>query len=470
MLLTVLFGLFMITSCKDDMPGAIDSSEKFTVLKSIKIVNSGENGSTIVNGTINEDTKTITFPRLDTLSDFTNVKFEAELSNGAILDKEVYSVPFGEGESEKTIVIKVKNEPRYREYFVKFRLKVPVYGADFEKGTTYDYTNNPLGSPIYSVFGGAVTRGSAFDGEHVLVVTRNSVGSHLLKVSDLKSSEIKPIKLNMTGVSLGTFTVNMGAQYKGHTYVANLSSNTAASPLRVYHWVDATEVPKMIVDLNVGTVANAGVRYGDHFSANLDENGNGYFFFGDNAGTKVLRLKVQNWTTVSEPFAFAIPVTGAGSWTTYNRVGNTNDYIFTGHDAPVTLVSESGSVSFQMGRTVIPIRSSDARVIYFNGERYLIVTTAARTGSEPTNFAVYNITKGSTVADALANLNSTTSPKPVFEYSLMGPVNTSPSSQTGWAVKKDAKGNDESLMLYSSANDAGFVFFEFPKKVLEEGE
>ena len=470
MLMTVLFGLFTMSSCKDEMPGAIDSSDKFTVLKSIKIVNSGENGSTVVNGTINEETKTISFPRLDTLSDFTNVKFEVETSDGAKLDKEVYSVPFGEGESEKTIVIKVQNQPRYREYFVKFRLKVPVYGADFEKGSTYDYTNNPLGNPIYSVFGGAVTRGSAFDGEHVLVVTRNAAGSHLLKVSELKNNQTKPINLNMTGVSLGTFTVNMGAQYKGHTYVANLSGNTAASPMRIYHWTDPLSAPQMIVDLNVGTVTNAGVRHGDHFSASLDENGNGYFFFGDNAGTKVLRLKVQNWTTVTEPFAFAIPVSGAGAWTTYNRVGNTNDYIFTGHDAPVTLVSESGSVSFQMSRTAIPIRSSDARVINFNGERYLIVTTAARTGSEPTNFAVYNITKGSTVADALANLNSTTSPKPVFEYSLMGPVNTSPSSQTGWAVKKDDKGNDESLLLYSAASDAGFVIFEFPKKVLEEGE
>jgi Domain of unknown function (DUF4623) len=48
---------------------------------------------------------------------------------------------------------------------------------------------------------------------------------------------------------------------------------------------------------------------------------------------------------------------------------------------------------------------------------------------------------------------------------LMGPVNTSPSSQTGFFVKRDAMGNDESLMLYSGASDSGFVFFEFGKKV-----
>ncbi|RYE36129.1 MAG: DUF4623 domain-containing protein, partial [Sphingobacteriales bacterium] len=29
----------------------------------------------------------------------------------------------------------------------------------------------------------------------------------------------------------------------------------------------------------------------------------------------------------------------------------------------------------------------------------------------------------------------------------------------------DAQGKDETLMLYSGASDAGFVFFEFGKKV-----
>jgi len=197
----------------------------------------------------------------------------------------------------------------------------------------------------------------------------------------------------------------------------------------------------------------------------LDDQGNGYFFFGDNAATKVLRLEVSNYTTVGNPAVFAIPVSGAGSWTSFSRIGNTGEYIFTGHDAPVALISEGGSPAFTMSRTAIPVRGSDARVLYFNGERYLIVTTAARTGSEATNLIVYDITKGENVKDALTNLNNQPTISPVFQYSLMGPVNTSPASQTGFYVKKDAMGNDESLMLYSAASDAGFVFFEFPKKV-----
>ncbi|MBB5441300.1 hypothetical protein HDC92_005007 [Pedobacter sp. AK017] len=462
-LLATFMGLLILASCKDDYPVAPDTSSNMTVLNSIKLMNAGANGATVLQGVVDENTKTVTFPRIEPGTDFSNLKFEADLSPGAKLNQETYPVTFEEGQTEKVIVLKVLNSPRYREYLVKLRLKVPVFGADFENKTTYDFTSNPLGNPIYDAFTGALTRGSGFDGQQVLIVRREA--PHLLNVSELKTGVINKIPLNITGVTLGTFTLNMGAQINGHTYIANLSGNTAGSPLKIYHWTNPSLAPQVITDINVGTITGAGVRYGDNFSASLDNLGNGYFFFGDNAGTKILRFDVANYTTVTNPTAFAIPVAAAGSWTSYNRIGNTSEYLFTGHDAPVALVSEGGTAAFTMSRTAIPVRGSDARVVYFNGERYLIVTTAARTGAEATNFIVYDITKGENVKDALTNLNAQALVKPVFEYSLMGPVNTSPASQTGFYVKKDAMGNDVSLMLYAAASDAGFVFFEFQKKV-----
>lgn len=462
-LLLAFMAVLSLNSCKEDYPDGPDTSAKETVLKSIKIVNAGANGTTVLEGVIDEDTKTVSFPRIEPETDFSKLKFEAEMTAGAKLSEETYPVTFEAGQSEKVIVVIVSNEPRFREYLVKLRLKVPVFGADFGKGNTYDYTSNPLGEPIYSSFSGALTRGSGFDGQKVLVVRREA--PHLLNVSDLKAGTINKVMLNMTGVTQGTFITNMGAQVNGHTYIANLSGATAASPLKVYHWTNPAAAPDIIANINVGTITNAGVRHGDNFSVSLDDQGNGYLFFGDNAGTKILRFDVAKYTTVSNPTVFAVPVAGAGSWTSYNRIGNTSEYLFTGHDAPVSLVSEGGTVSFTMSRTAIPVRGSDARVVNFNGERYLIVTTAARTGSEATNFLVYDITKGATVKDAITELNNLPSTTPLFQYSLMGPVNTSPSSQTGFYVKKDAQGKDESLMLYSGASDAGFVFFEFPKKV-----
>lgn len=462
-ILATFMVLLSLSSCKKDLPEALDTSANITVLNSIKIVNAGAGGTTVLEGVVDETAKTISFPRIEPTTDFSNLKFEAVLSDGAKLEKETYPVTFEDGQSEKVIVVKVLNSPRFREYLVKLRLKVPVFGADFTTGTTYDFTSNPLGNPIYYAFSGATTRGSGFDGEKVLIVKRSD-DAHLLNVSDLKNGVTTKIPLNMTGIAGGTFPINMGAQVNGHTYIASLSGS-GASPLRIYHWTDPSVAPQVILDVTTAAIPGAGTRNGDNLSVSLNDQGNGYIFFGDNPGSKTLRYDVTNYTTVSNPTAFAAPVAASGSWTSYNRIGNTSDYIFTGHDAPVALISEGGSPAYTMSRTSIPVRGSDARVVNFNAERYLIITTAARTGSDATVFYVYDITRGATIKEALTNLDNATSVTPVFQYALMGPVNTAPASQTGFYVKKDASGNDVSLMLYSAANDTGFVIFEFGKKV-----
>lgn len=460
-LLAAFVGLLTITSCKDDLPKPMDTSANETVLTSIKLVNAGATGTTVLQGTVNEDEKTISFPRIEPETDFSQLKFEAVTSTGAKLDKDSYSVTFAEGEAEKVIVVKVMNSPRFREYLVRLRLKVPVFGADFEKGTTYDFTSNPLGNPIYDAFAGAVTRASGFDGNQVFIGHRTA--PHVLNVSDLKAGVINKLPLNMTGVP-GAYS---GTFVNGHSYLVNLSGATDASGLKIHHWASPTAAPEMIV--NVTTVPGAGTtRYGDNFSANLDAQGNGYFFLGNNAGNRVLRFTVANYTNVSDPVSFAVTGTAAGSWSTFNRIGNTAEYLFTGHAAQISLVSEGGTAAFTMSGTNVPLIASDARIVNFNSERYLIVTTAARTAGNFTNFMVYDITKGATVREALTNLNNLPSATPIFNYSLMGPINTSPASQTGFYVKKDAQGNDETLMLYSGASDAGFVFFEFGKKVASD--
>src|SRR5690606_9729085 len=125
----------------------------------------------------------------------------------------------------------------YREYLVTLRLNIPVFGADFSNPTIYDYSANVLGNPAYPSFVGMSTRGTGFDGEHVLVIDRGSTGAHLLKVTDLKNNEINRIPLNVTGVIGGTYTMNMGAQVNGHTYMASLSTS-GTNPLKIYHWTD----------------------------------------------------------------------------------------------------------------------------------------------------------------------------------------------------------------------------------------
>lgn len=463
MLLIAILGMFF-TSCEEDFPTNVESPYE-VVLKSIQIVNAGADGNTVVEGRLDENTKTVWFPRLDPETDLTAIRFEAEMSEGAQLDKETYSFEFEEGKDEETIVIKVVNGPRFREYFVTLRLNVPVYGADFSKPQIIDHTNNELGNPIYPTFISSTTRGSGFDGKHVLIVTRAAGGSHLLDVNDLKNNEIKPIPLNLNGVSGGTFPVNLGAQVYGHTYIANLSGGLI-SPLKIYHWADPSQEPQVIANINKADIPGAGARHGDNLSVNIDQNGNGYIFFGDNAVTQILRFKVQNFTEISEPTILPSQP-GLGAFMNMNRIGNTDQYLLTGHEAPFMVVNAEATVLYKMANTSIPIRSSDPRIVYFNGERYLLTVTAARSGSDPVVMYVYDLTRGETITEAL-EIFEAGSKTPVFQYSLLGPTNTSPSTQTGWYVTKDEAGNDDKLMLYGASNDAGFVIVEFPKKTLDE--
>ncbi|WP_238387161.1 DUF4623 domain-containing protein [Sphingobacterium olei] len=458
--------LFTLNSCKDDLPSEMDTSSKFTKLESIRLVNAGSNGDIALEGTIDHDKKEISFPRIDPDTDFSNLKFEIQGSDGARLEKDFYEVVFQEGESERSIVLKVVNNPRSSEYFARLRLRVPVFGAEFTQAVTYDYSNNPGGNAKYDKFTGGLVRGSGFSKNYVLVVDRSGNNAHVLRVSDLRNNVVTPIPLGAPagGYAGGTFTMHSGAISGDHIYVASLSGSNA-SPLKIYHWTDPAQPAEVILNTTTAAATPASYRFGDNMSVNLDENGNGNIYFVDNGGLRILKYNVTNYTTISAPVFFETGVAALGSWGSYNKVPNSSQYIFTGHDGPVRLVGEQANVVYQA--TKFPVRLSDVRVVNFNGERYIMGVTAARTGQEGTVFQVYNITRGETVDDGLRFLDASAD-GPLLSYSLDGPVNINPASQTGWAVIKDGEGNDDKLLLYAATLDAGFVFFEVPKKVLTE--
>lgn len=457
--------LLWVISCEKDLPQNVESPYQ-TVLKSIKIVNAGQNGNTVIEGTIDENKKTVSFPRIDTLTDFSDLKFEAEMSSGASLDKESYMVDFQEGEASKTIVVKVVNHERFREYLVTLRLLIPVFGADFDKPKVYDNTNNDLGNPIYPPFSSLLTRWTGFDGDKVLIVTRHEMGSHLLDMKDIRQGDPQPIPLNMTGVAGGTLVVNVGAQVDGHTYIANLSGGHA-SPFKIYHWTDPEAEPEIIADLNTGDIPGAGDRHGDNMSLNLDENGNGYMYFGDNAVSTILRLTVRNYTEISDPKVFDNAFASTFVMT-FNQVGQTEDYLYTGYEAPIRVADASANVKYELGATSVPVRGCDARVAYFNGERYMIMTTAARSGEDAVVFYIYDITKGGDIIEALRIFEEREDKSPIFRYSLQGPVNIAPGTQAGWSVTKDEEGKDETLTVFAASADAGFVVIDFPVKTLDD--
>ncbi len=469
-MIVMLAAMLLVISCQKKYPGNVESADE-VVLKSIKIVNAGASGNETVQGVVDEVNKTISFPRIDPATNFTAIKFQAEMSNGAVLDHDAYTFNFNEGESAKSQIIKVVNNKRFREYSVTLRLLIPVFGADFTKPTITDYTNNTLGNPLYPDFTGQLTRWTGFDGQQVLVVARTATGPHLLRVDDLKNNVINRIPLNLTGVSGGTYAYSSGAQVNGHTYICNLSTS-AASALKIYHWSDPSQPPTVIGQIIPANSGMVGARYGDNMSVNLDQNGNGYMFFGDNNGGAVnirdiLRVRVTNYTTLSDPTSLSAHA-GVTAWMTMTQVPNTGDYILTGYAAPIRLVSESASLSFALSNTAVPLNGTDARVFTFNQERYLIMTGAARTAADAVVLYVYDITQGSTTKEALEIFNEKADKSWVYQYPLLGPSNGAPGTQSGFYITKDAEGKDQKLTLFAASADAGFVIIDFPKKTLDD--
>ena len=96
------------------------------------------------------------------------------------------------------------------------------------------------------------------------------------------------------------------------------------------------------------------------------------------------------------------------------------------------------------------------------------MTTAARGGSDPVVLYVYDITKGDNLVDAMKIFDAKAEKPEIYKYSLQGPANAAPSTQTGWFVIKNAEGKDDKLTLFSASADAGFVIIEFPKKTLDD--
>ena len=110
------------------------------------------------------------------------------------------------------------------------------------------------------------------------------------------------------------------------------------------------------------------------------------------------------------------------------------------------------------------------RIFTFNGERYLIVCTAgygSSTKATP-SLIVYNLTKGSTVAEAMQKFDEAENHNPDYTFILGGSGNPAPSAQTEYYIEKDENGKDVKLYIFGARTDSGFVICEFPIKQEEQ--
>ncbi|KDR51270.1 DUF4623 domain-containing protein [Hoylesella loescheii] len=446
-----------LVSCGDNYPASMDSPYD-TDLLAIKILNAGEKGDQVVEGTVDEEKKEVNFPKLDTLTNFSALRLEAKLSDGAQLEKTEIDCKMAPDDEQKKLIIRVLNHNRYKDYFMTVRKHIPSWGAEFKNATVYSFA----GDNRYEDFKTLDTRGADFDGQHVLVVTRTDNKPHLLKVADIKAGVINRIPLDLTGVSGGTFPYNMGALANGHIYMATLAIKTK-SLLKVYYWETPTSTPEVIFSANLEDILESGKRYGDNMSLNIDKNGDGYIFFGENTAQNILRLTVSDHKNVSEPTILPADPKMKVSMNIY-RYENTSDYLYSGLAMPITLSSNAAQKKFSLSAANQPAEAVAARAFMFNNKRYLI-TCAAGFGSAskatPTLY-VYDISKGSNLAEALERFEAASQHEPVYSFILGGTGNSAPSPCTNFYIERDANGKDAKLYLFASRGESGFVIVEAP--------
>ena len=431
-------------------------SPYLTYVTDIQILNGGIYGDSIIDGRVDENKKEIIFPKLNKLTDLSKVKFGGKLPNGAHFEFETYdfSVDYEDGISEKRQVVAIVNEKRKCEYYVTIRLSVPVFGADFSSAKVYDYkTYADLGS-------GLVTRSADMDDTHILLVSRadngpGKNGPYLLKISDIQDEIIDPIYLKTDGVSGGTFAWSSGCLAQKHIYIVNL-----AADVKIYHWADVAATPENIYSF---AISDHGLtnRMGDDMSMHLDEDGNGYIFLGNNTSSpatcdKVLRIKVTDFTTLSDPTVLTMPHY-VGYWSSYNLVdGATEEYLYTGNCGglnSISLVSDGGSAIYTMPTAAPLNRAGSARTVNYNKEKYFALITGA--GGSPSEVAIhlYDITRSSTTKEGLELLNPSL---PKYKINLGG-------GNTGTYPASLAFGKtDDALFMFGSAPGAGFILVEAP--------
>lgn len=459
----LLAGASMLVSCEEKLPeNKVYPYE--TQLISIKILNAGADGNTVVEGTINQDKKEITFPKLDKDSPFDQLRVEATASEGAEITETVYDYSMEEGIASKTQVIRIQNHQRYTDYFMTIKRRIPVYGADFEKPVEYKFLD------AAQIPGGteSVSRCADFDGELVLIVRRTP--PYVLKYEDLKAGKIEPQELDMTGVEGGTFPVNCGFLANGHIYIASLSG-AAASPLKIYYYETPSSKPEVIG--NFTNIPGADARHGDMLSANIDKNGDGYIFFGSSGSKDFIRIKVSGHKTTSEPTVLASNANATANTYVY-RIEDTDKYLWSGLRLPVTLSDENvtpGGASLPLDDNILPKESVAARMFTFNQERYLMACVA-KFGSAskvtPT-LDVYNLTKGANEEEAMENFKAAESHKPDYSAIIGGDSgNTAPGISTNYHIVKDSNGNDEKLIIFGYRMNTGFVITEFGIKKEED--
>lgn len=343
---------------------------------------------------------------------------------------------------------------------------VPVFGGDFAEAIIYDHSAHE-GSMIYADYEAENTRWTQFDGEQMLVVSRQGgTNPKVLLWDEVAAGSPLDHMLDKTGIAGGTFEVSSGTMAHGHIYICNLSTGLSeTAPLKIYHWADRNAVCETVVEFAGND--NVKGRWGDNMSCTIDEQGNGYLWFFDHAqGGLAVRFKVEGFTNVSQEPETIIPPYSVAYYGAINPViGEEGVYTLTStYQRAILLVDQDLNVlniiDAKDGCDYPGSGENDARVVNYNGERYMLTTNCYGWSNRfPQTLRVYDISAGLNTSLAFTNFSEGDHPV-LWEYNLNGSNCSAFSANTGAGIGPDGK-----LRIMAAAPRAGFVLIEVGKKL-----
>lgn len=357
----------------------------------------------------------------------------------------------------------------------------PTPGADFTAAVVHDFSGATGNIPSY--FEGEQVRGSDFDGEHVLIVSREGVDKatpRMFKVADLLADNASnPIMLNTTGVEGGTHIVSAGRLTQGHAYICNLETAICdETPLKVYHYASPDAAPEVVLSWNgyINDEYSYAGRLGDNISIDLDESGNGYAFLcKQEPGDKIYRWTVTGFTQFSD--VVEIDLGAVCSYYGYVNKVEQGKYIFTSSYVPfVRLMNEDGvqlidDVEFDWTENdARPNHGVDPRIVTYNRGRYLMFTVANSSGMH-WNFGpivyIIDITDGVDAQAALVKLSEALYDEevpwePSYGYALTTDPYEAHIQASACSAQCNAAEVNGKLVVFTAAVNAGFALIEFP--------
>ena len=366
----------------------------------------------------------------------------------------------------------------------------PTPGVEIAAAVVHDFSVATENAP--AEFAAENTRGTDFDGEHVLVVSRNDDGSafpHLYKVSDLLADNAgNKIALNTTGIEGGTHVVSSGSLNHGHIYICNLTTAlSAADPLKIYHYADANAAPEVwswdgvLSVTEDGDTIGAPARMGDNISVNIDQSGNGYAFFCGQEGSaeKVYRIQITNFNQFSNPTEILLDVPFP-YYGYVNEAPEAGQYLFKSHYMAVIRLMDANGTSLMEDIELDASESGlnprggvDPHVVMFNRARYLVFAAPYNNGKriakEPGLF-IQDITDGVDTKAALIKWSELLYDEeylwePTYYYSLDPDAAPDAGNKTvgACAAQCNAAEVDGKLVVFAAATKGGFALIEFPK-------